>query len=606
MAKQANISILIDRARNGGREATKTLVEGIRPRLFEYVNRLTLDADLAHDIVQDSVITMMEQLPSLENNERFWPWLSTIALNKTRRYYRDNGRHQASLDRAQAKKPTCNDHDAVADAITHELRQIVLEAMRQLKTDLRTVLVLRSYEQLSFREIAERTGTSEFRARALFVRAKRALGKGLARKGYGKSSLLGALVVFGKLTATSEVSLAEVSISTATVEAGLLPVLSVLFTQKATLLILAAAGTVSALSPVMLPSPAPDMPMAYHPAVQRVQNTTHRHWFYYPPGSVDTVLIQVRSVDKNGNATPLWLQNEHANFRRRGDSVQICNARLWQQDGSVMRLPTDSPALTAFLDRTEGRSGSANPVRLSRDGLLVTREAQGPWRILQDFDATDQRCYSDPWPPQLHIVDQRDALHKRGWTTFTIKGDLRGQTITGNGSIPLVPAQRQAHGPWIQMHIGQQGILTDNGGTCLLTDARGHVTRRFQGGTCFSGLMRPWQGLHTIDTIRRDAALAQIPFETEWTTRGTQAVVHVHCETVEITYDIDMLRDLITEIHFTWPDRSEGLLRFTYGHQLSRTNAHAIEPPALPKRRSRGHTPGITWLTQLAEGMLGQ
>ncbi len=607
MIKQEDITVLIDKARSGDRAATKRLVEDIRPHLFEYVNRLTLDADLAHDIVQDSVVTMMEQLPSLEDSERLWPWLSTIALNKTRRYYRDNGRHQASLDRVQAKQPTCNDHDAVADAITRELRQIVLEAMRQLKPDQRTALVLRCYEQLSFREIADRTGLSEFRARALFVRAKRALGKGLARKGYGKSSLLGALLVFGKLTATSEASLAQVSVSTTTVEVGLLPVLSVLFTQKATLLTLAAAGTVSALGPVMMPSPVPDVPMAYSAAVQRSQGPTHRHWFYYPPGSVNTVWIQVRSVDKNGNTTPLWLQNEHANFRRRGDSVQICNAHLWQQDGSVMRLPTDGPTLTTFLDRMEGRSGGpVHPVRLGRDGLLATREAQGPWGILPDFDATDQRCYNDPWPAQLPIVDQRDALHKRGWTHFTIKGDLRGYAITGAGRIPLVPAQTQAHGPWIRMHIDPQGILTDNGGTCLLTDAQGRVTRRFRGGTCFSGLMRPWQGLHTIDTIRRDAALAQIPFETEWTAQGTRAMIYVRCRAVEITYDIDMLRDLISEIRFTWPDGSEGLLRFSYGQRLGRTEANAIESPARPKRRSRGRAPGITWLVRLAEGTLGQ
>lgn len=599
---------LIDRARQGDKPALKGLVEGVRGDLHEYVNRLTLDQDLTHEIVQDSLITMMEQLPSLKQSGQFWAWLSKIALNRMRRHYRDNGKRQTrSFDRAHSQETPSHDHTVVADAITHELRQIVLSAMRQLKPHLRTVLVLRCYEQLSFPEIADRTGSSEFKARAQFVRAKHALGKKLASNGFGKSSLMGALLIFGKMTATSEASLASVTVSTQTVWAGWWPTLCAAITGKAALVTIASVAGLSVVGPTLLPGKAPAYgPMAYAQEATQSEGHTHQHWYYYAPDAQDTVQIQIRSGRDSRAGAPLLLQNEHANYARTDKEVLICNAHLWHEDGSVMRLPTDPAGLTEFLNHIEGRVGSSSPVRVDPTGLLVIKEDEKPWHTLRDFDVVDEGCYRSQWPRHLKIIDQRDVIHKRGWTHFRITGELGGAPIEGVGCMPLVPAKRREYAPWIHLRIGDNLTLDDNGRVATVKDSQGQLVKRFRGGTFFSGMARPWQGLHTIDTVRRDAARQQIAFETELTTGSDTAVIRLDCGAVQIAYRIVMQDDLIGEIGFSLSDGSEGTIRFDYPLELNDTHQSVIRSQTPLRTTFRDRGPGMSWLVQMAEGTLGQ
>lgn len=608
MLMKEEISELVDRARQGDKVAMKGLVKGMRPHLHEYVNRLTLDPDLTDEIVQDSLIKMIEQLPTLRQTNQFWPWLSKIALNGMRRHYRDNGKRRTrTLESAQTQETLSHDHTAVADAITHELRQIVLSAMRQLKPHLRTILVLRCYEQLSFPEIADRTGSSEFKARALFIRAKHALGKKLASNGFGKSSLLGALLIFGKMTATSEASLAGVSVSTGTVWAGWWPTLCAAMTSKMALVTVASVAGLSVVGPTLLPGQASvHGPMAYGQESKRSEDQTHQHWYYYAPDLRDTVQIQIRSGRDNRGGSPLLLQNEHANYARTDKAVFICNAHMWHEDGSVMRLPTDPVRLTEFLNGVEGKTVSSRPVRIDPTGLLVIKEDEKPWHALPDFDVADEGCYRSQWPTHLKLMDQRDMIHKRGWTCFNITGELGGALITGVGCMPLVPARRKEYAPWIRLQIGESLILEDNGRAASIKNAQGQVLKQYQGGTFFRGMSRPWQGLHTIDTVRRDAASQQIVFETELSAGSDMAVIRLDCGTAQMAYRILMQADLISEISFSLSDGTEGTIRFAYPLGLNESNESAIRSNTFFRTPSRNRGPGMTWLVELANGTLGR
>jgi RNA polymerase sigma-70 factor (ECF subfamily) len=601
------ISGLVDKARQGDKTAMKGLIEGIRSHLHEYVNRLTLDKDLTDDIVQGSLVTMIEQLSTLKQTEQFWPWLSKIALNRMRRYYRDHGKRQTrSLVSVQTQETLSHDHTVVADAITHELRQIVLGAMRELKPDLRTVLVLRCYEQLSFPEIADRTGSSEFKARALFIRAKHALGKKLASNGFGKSSLMGALLIFGKMTATSEASLASVSVSAGTVWAGWWPTLYAAVSSKMALVTVASVASLSIIGPTLLHGPVPAYgPMAYGQEAKHSEDQTRQHWYYYPPDAQDSVQIQIRSGRNSRGGSPLLLQNEHANYARTDKAVFICNAHMWHEDGSVMRLPTDMPVLTEFLNGIEGKAVSSSPVRVDPTGLLVIKEDEKPWHALPDFDVADEGCYRSQWPAHLKIVDQRDMIHKRGWTCFSITGELGGARITGTGCMPLVPAKRKEVTPWIHLEIGDSLILEDNGRVASVKTTQGQIVEQFQGGTFFQGMARPWQGLHTIDTVRRDAASEQIAFATELATESPTAVIRLDCGSVHMVYKILMQADLIKEIGFSLSDRPVGTMRFTYPPELSQSNQSVMRFPKPLRTISRDRGPGMTWFVELANGVLG-
>ena len=81
--------------------------------------------------------------------------------------------------------------------------------MQKLRTRHKAVLVMRCYDGMSYGDIAESMGCNEFSIRMLFVRAKRALQKELLRNGFGRGSLLAALIVFGKMTAPSKAAAAQ-------------------------------------------------------------------------------------------------------------------------------------------------------------------------------------------------------------------------------------------------------------------------------------------------------------------------------------------------------------------------------------------------------------
>ena len=101
----------------------------------------------------------------------------------------------------------------MAEAISKEDKQIVLAAMQKLPSEQQIVLTMRCYDQLSFPRIAEQLGCREFRARALYSRAEKSLAENLVKHGLGNELLQGALLIFGKMTATSEASAADIAIT---------------------------------------------------------------------------------------------------------------------------------------------------------------------------------------------------------------------------------------------------------------------------------------------------------------------------------------------------------------------------------------------------------
>ena len=77
---------------------------------------------------------------------------------------------------------------------------------------------------MSYSDIAEVMGCSEFAAQKLFYRAKGSLKKQLIRRGLGRGSLMIALTMYGRLTAPTKAAAASVSVTSATVKVSPHPV----------------------------------------------------------------------------------------------------------------------------------------------------------------------------------------------------------------------------------------------------------------------------------------------------------------------------------------------------------------------------------------------
>jgi hypothetical protein len=215
---------------------------------------------------------------------------------------------------------------------------------------------------MNFNQIAKIMGCSEFGVRALFYRAKNALGGKLASNGLGRSSLLAGLVLFGKMTATSEAAMAGISVSPATLKVGALAATAGIATTKTAILSLTTAAAVAVGSTVALApkgdTPASGFPVgevkasSILPATPETNSGVLECWHFFPEGADGPVMTKGVRVDNQGATLYCqWLQNDHANysFDNRKNTLFINNYNMWAKNLSVWRLPTDSPQMSDFL-----------------------------------------------------------------------------------------------------------------------------------------------------------------------------------------------------------------------------------------------------------------
>lgn len=595
------INELVKQAQNGDKESLNRLTDWSQKRLFEYVYRHTQRHDITDDIVQESMIKMFKVLGNLEKADRFWPWLRKIAFNKICDDY--NQRKTVSIPHEEEKWGDSAIHDrptGLANLISKELRVIIFAAMRQLKPRHREVLIMRCYENMEYDQIAQELDSSEFGVRMLFWRAKNSLQKQLARNKMGKGTLLTALIVFGKATAQTEAAAGQISVTAATLKTGVAVALIGTAGTKAGLLSLAAAGAITA-GAVSIPTGPPATPaqlpttLAVNSAFQSniippAAQQDREYWYFYPDGPSGPVWTRLWQWDTDQkNRKCLWLQNAEYNgyFPKGSSTLSLVNYRLYNPDLSVKRLPCDPPALTNFLTRVEHKSSNFDYVRDTSRNLWVIvkqngEESQTFTQRNYQYEIMQEEYFQPTRTTKSSYNDRRDTMHQRGWTYFTIQGQINNQSVQGKGRIPFTYAKLDQHYPWLKLRVGAVE-LTDVGGRKL-----------------FIGLARPWMGLHTIDTIRRDAAGRRIHFQTQYTPGKRYARVILNHAQGRLAYTIDMEKDVIDKITFFTDDSNEatGELNFSYLQELKEETHQFIQPR---KSRYDSFEDGMSWLYELAK-----
>jgi len=584
---------LVRKAQLGDKECMDHLAEVARVRLREYVLQLTLHEDLTEDIVQESILEMYKVFGKLKKTERFWNWLDGIAFNKVRSHYGKRWRHKTvSLSDSGSEIAGPSSPDGLADMVTAELKQIVVKSIDRLEPRHRAVLTMRCYKGMKYSEIAELMECSEFGVQALFYRAKKALAKQLSRSGLGKGSLLTALVLFGKMTATSKAAAAKVSVTAATTKVGLAAGLVGAVGGK-TLVVSLTAASVLAVGTIVATSAidgskgmVENKPAGILPVMEQVypaQAGDEECWYYYPLNINGPVMLRFIQWDEQGEKSYCkWWQDDRANyiFEKSRNTIYINNYRMWDSRLAVRRLPTDGPQLTEFLSRVEGKSVEMEYVSGGGQGLLVIsrrggEENDGRLRIIRHYNVLDEEYFRYKWPAVVREYDKRDAMHKRGWTYFKITGQIKGKEVRGRGRIPFVYATSKRHWPWVKLNVG------------------GSIVNR----ACFAGLSRPWMGLHTIDTVRRDAAQKRIWFETRYDKSNGKAQVVLKPKDGRIVYTIDMEKDVIDQITLSTSDGRDGQLIFSYMQEIGNIGSEFAEPFSTANVRERSE--GMLWLLDL-------
>jgi RNA polymerase sigma-70 factor (ECF subfamily) len=174
--KTESIQYLLSQARSGSRTGMGRLAVMTWERLYPVVFRATWNHDVTEDVLQETLLTVIEEVNSLRDPRRFWPWVHRIAKNKVKDNHRRSRLQTSSNALLRSQSDAAQVSGDVLDAkIREEKLQQLLDLMEQLSRQYRDVIRLRYYEQLPYTEIASMTNTTPEKVRSRFHRARKRL-----------------------------------------------------------------------------------------------------------------------------------------------------------------------------------------------------------------------------------------------------------------------------------------------------------------------------------------------------------------------------------------------------------------------------------------------
>ncbi|WP_183676218.1 RNA polymerase sigma factor RpoE [Janthinobacterium sp. K2Li3] len=155
--------LLVERVQAGDKRAFDVLVSKYQRRLMRLVSRLVHDPAEAEDVVQETFIKAYRALRHFRGDAAFYTWLYRIGINTAKNYLVTQGRRTPTSSDADAEQAeSFDDGHRLRDNNTPEsvlaskqIAATVNAAMDVLPIELRTAIVLREIEGLSYEEISE-------------------------------------------------------------------------------------------------------------------------------------------------------------------------------------------------------------------------------------------------------------------------------------------------------------------------------------------------------------------------------------------------------------------------------------------------------------------
>ncbi len=148
---------LIAQYKNGNMRAFNLLVERWQQRVFRFAYHYFGSYDEAMEITQKTFIRAHKKIHTLNHSDKFSSWIYRIANNLCLDESKRAGRRWSTSLEAVAFHPVIQDADTHPGRFVQqkELKLLLQRALNQLPPPQRTVVIMKEYEGLKFREIAE-------------------------------------------------------------------------------------------------------------------------------------------------------------------------------------------------------------------------------------------------------------------------------------------------------------------------------------------------------------------------------------------------------------------------------------------------------------------
>ena len=150
----------------GNEDAMSILIERYRKRVFDYINMMVKDRELSDDLFQETFIKVIKFIRDnrYTDNGRFLSWVLRIAHNQVIDHFRQNKQNR-KVTEADAGYDILNSKLFAVDTVeteivTKQIESDIKKLVEFLPDEQREVVVMRYYNGMSFKDIAETTDVS--------------------------------------------------------------------------------------------------------------------------------------------------------------------------------------------------------------------------------------------------------------------------------------------------------------------------------------------------------------------------------------------------------------------------------------------------------------
>ena len=162
MADNATDKEIIERVKSGEKEAYDLLVLKYQQRVINLISRFVKNHSDALDVSQETFIKAYRALPNFRGDSAFYTWLYRIAVNTAKNHLTVQSRKITKSDYDVADIEQIEGNMSLTEQTTpesllakDELQETILKTIENLPKDLKSAIMLREIEGLSYEGIAE-------------------------------------------------------------------------------------------------------------------------------------------------------------------------------------------------------------------------------------------------------------------------------------------------------------------------------------------------------------------------------------------------------------------------------------------------------------------
>lgn len=169
---------LVEQCRKGDRNALAELVDEYHGPIFNAAFHMLGNADEAADVTQTTFLKALEHMDSYDSRYRMFSWLYRITMNETIDTLKRTSRFGPMPRELPADEPS-----PLPAAERDQADRQLQAALMDLSGDLRSVIVLRYFTELSYHEIADVLEIPDKTVKSRLFAARRRLRKELQNQG---------------------------------------------------------------------------------------------------------------------------------------------------------------------------------------------------------------------------------------------------------------------------------------------------------------------------------------------------------------------------------------------------------------------------------------